>query len=180
VLHNPVKRYKRKEVFKGYCYTVVVDEVLWPNRKRVKRDLIVHPGISIWIPLLDQNRMVLIRQYRYGAGKVLWELPAGTIAPHESPLACAKREIEEEIGYRASRWKKIITCFASPGYTTEVIHGFIARNLTPVPARPEQDEIIESSIFTVKQVRAMIKKRQIQDARSLALLFYYLYDRGEQ
>ncbi len=178
MLQNPVKRFKRASYFDGYCFQVVVDEVLWPNRKRLKRDLIVHNGISIWVPVLDSKHIILIRQYRYGAGKVLWELPAGTIAKNESPLNCAKREIEEEIGYRAGQWKKAMTTFASPGYTTEVIHGYIASRLKKVPTRLEHDEIIVPKVFSLSQVKTMIQKRQIQDNRSLSLLFYFLTDKG--
>jgi len=173
LLNNPVKRFKRQQVFKGYCYSVVVDEVLWPNGKRLTRDLIVHPGISIWLPLLDRNHAVLIRQYRYGAGRVLWELPAGTIGKNESPLACAKREIEEEIGYRAAKWKKVVTCSASPGYTTEMIHGYIASDLKPVPCRLEHDEIIETHIFSLSEIKRMTDKGSIGDARSLSVLYHF-------
>lgn len=178
MLKNKVRRFSRKKHFAGYCFDVVVDHVLWPNRKKLHRDLIVHPGISIWVPVLDSKHIILIRQYRYGAGRVLWELPAGTIAKGESPLACAKREIEEEIGYRAAKWKKIMTSFASPGYTTEVIHGFVAQNLRKSQIRLEHDEIIQSRVFSMTQVRQMIIKRQIRDNRSLSLLFYFLAERN--
>ena len=72
---------------------------MWPTNKKLSRDLILHPGISVIVPQLDKTHLVLIRQYRYGAGKVLWEIPAGTVDRGESALHCAKREIEEEIGY---------------------------------------------------------------------------------
>jgi len=180
MLKNKVRRFSRELKYKGYCYDVVLDHVLWPNKKKLKRDLIVHPGISIWLPLLDKGRAVLIKQYRYGAGKVLWELPAGTIGAGETPLACAKREIQEEIGYRAAKWRKISTCFASPGYTTEIIHGYIAENLAPVERRLEQDEIIEAHIFTLKEIEKMVRQKKICDARSLSVLHYFFDERKKR
>lgn len=177
---HQAKRYSRKKVFKGYCYEVVVDQVSWPNGKTLRRDLIVHPGISIFIPLLGNNQMILVRQFRYGAGKVLWELPAGTIHGKETPLACAKREIIEEVGYRAKHWKKIGVYYASPGYTTEVIHGFVAADLIRLKPCPEADEVLEEKIFKIAEVKQMIRKKQIEDARSLTLLFDFFYGRGKK
>ena len=173
MLEKPIKRYGRKNIFKGYCFDVVRDEVLWPNQKRIRRDLVVHPGISVMVPLLDKNHIVMIRQYRYGAGQSLWEIPAGTIDPGESPLECAKREIQEEIGYKAKTWKKIISFYPCPGFSTEVIHTFQASNLIKTRTAHENDEIIESHIFTLAQVRNMLKNKKIIDAKSMVPLFYF-------
>ena len=161
-------------MFRGYCFDVVVDDVRWPNGKRLSRDLILHDGISVVLPLLDSNHVILIRQYRYGAGKILWEIPAGTIDDGESPLACAKREIEEEIGYRARRWKKLTSCFASPGFSTELIHCFLASDLVKSAPRLEDDEILETKIVSMNRLQSMIRRRQIRDAKSLVPLLYFL------
>ena len=169
---KPIKRYNRKEIFKGYCFDVVRDEVHWPNQKRLKRDLLIHPGISVIIPRLDKNHIVMIRQYRYGAGRTLWEIPAGTIDGKESPLACAQREIQEEIGYKAKTWKKVVSFFPCPGFSTEVIHAFEASNLTKTVCAHESDEIIEAHVFTLPEVRKMLKAKKIIDAKSMVPLFY--------
>jgi ADP-ribose pyrophosphatase len=174
---KPIKRYARKNIFQGYCFNVVRDEVLWPNQNRIKRDLLVHPGITVIIPRLDRNRIVLIRQYRYGAGQTLWEIPAGTIDGKESPLACARREIQEEIGYKAKTWKKIISFYPCPGFSTEIIHAFEASNLTKTATALENDEIIEAHVFTHAEVQKMIKAKKIIDAKSLVPLFYFFQGR---
>lgn len=173
MLKSKVKRFSRKKVFEGYCFDVVVDEVHWPNDKRKLRDLILHPGISVMVPQLDKDHLILLRQYRYGADQILWEIPAGTIQEEETALDCAKREIEEEIGYRAGRWKKLTSCFASPGFNTEMIHCFLAQNLHKTQARLGDDEILETKVVPIQEVEKMILKKKIQDSKSLVALFYF-------
>ena len=158
----------------GYCFEVVADQVIWPNGKKVKRSLIIHPGISVMVPVLDTDRLILIKQYRYGSKNLLWELPAGTINPGETPLQCAKREIEEEIGYKAKRLEKMISCYSSPHFSTEIVHCFVATDLIKTKINLDDDEIIEAKVFPVKKVKDMINGGKIQDAKTLVTLFYYL------
>ena len=178
MLKNKAKLLSRKKVMSGYCFDAVNDHVLWPNGKRLKRDLILHPGITVIVPVLDANHLILLRQYRYGAGEVLWEIPAGTIDGRESPLACAKREIQEEIGYKAWRWEKIISFYPCPGFSTEIIHAFAARNLIKTKAALEEDEILEPHVVSLKEVHRMILAKKIRDAKSLVPLFYFLKERN--
>lgn len=177
MIRGKIKHYSRKTIFKGHCFDVVIDNVLWPNQKRMDRDLILHPGISVIVPQKDERYLILIRQYRYGASKVLWEVPAGTIGQAESPLACAKREIEEEIGFRAKKWKRLVSCFASPGFNTEIINCFLATGLVATHLRLEEDEVLETRIVSIPEVKTMIAKRQICDAKSLVALFYFFLQR---
>ena len=177
VRREAVPRYGRKKIFRGYCFDVVRDDVRWPNQKRLSRDLIIHPGISVIVPLPDPRHIVLLRQYRYGAQGYLWEIPAGTLDAKEAPLECAKRELEEETGYRARKWSLLTSCFASPGFNTEVIHCFLAADLRKTVSRLEDDEVLEARVFTVEEVEEMIRKREIQDAKSLVALFYFLMGR---
>lgn len=172
------KRLSRKKIHSGYAYDIVVDKVVWPNGKTYSRDLILHGGITVIVPFLDNKHLVLLRQYRYGAGKTLWEIPAGTLHKGEKPLACAKREIIEETGYRAAKWKKITSFFASPGFNTEEIHAFEAHGLTAGKAALEEDEVLETKIVSLKETAQLIKRRQICDAKSLVPLFYVLSERG--
>ncbi len=164
---------KRQEVFKGYCFDVSVDEVIWPNGQRLKRSLVRHPGISVMVPELGQERIILVRQYRYGADEVLWELPAGTLKPRESALSCAKRELQEEIGYRAGRWRKLGACYASPGFNTEIINCFHAWDLKETSSALEEDEILEPKIFTFGEVRTIMRGGKIRDAKTLVALYYF-------
>ena len=179
MISEKTKRFSRKKVFQGYTFDAVVDDVLWPNGNRLKRDLIVHPGITVIVPLLERDRMILLRQYRYGAGEILWEVPAGTLKKGESPLACAKREIEEETGYKAKKWTKIHSFYPSPGFNTEVIHAFLAENLVKTQMRLEEDEILETHVFRISEVQKMIRDKKIRDAKSLVPLFYFLSERTQ-
>jgi len=177
-ISRKAKRLSRKKVHTGYAYDVVVDRVVWPNGRTYERDLIVHGGITVIVPFLDKEHLVLLRQYRYGAQDVLWEIPAGTIAKGEAPLVCAKREIIEETGYRASRWKKITDFFASPGFSTEVIHAFEAHGLKAGETSLEEDEVLETRIVSLKETARLIKQKKIRDAKSLVPLWYCLSQRG--
>ncbi len=174
---TPIKRYSRKKIFNGYCFDVVIDKVLWPNQKRLHRDLIIHPGISVVIPQLDANHLILIEQYRYGAGGRLWEIPAGTIDKGETPLQCAAREIQEEIGYKARKVTKLTSCFASPGFSTEIIHCFVATDLVKTQTALEDDEILRMKIFSLAEVKKMLRARKIRDAKTLVPLLYYFGER---
>src|SRR6185436_1025659 len=109
-----------------------------PDGKTFERDTLVHPGAVAILPVTAKGTYLFIRQFRAAARGWLLEIPAGTLEKGESPLACAKRELIEEVGFAASRWKKLGAIFVAPGYTTEVIHIFEARGLTP--AHAEQDE----------------------------------------
>ena len=173
-MRKKAKFLSRKKVYKGYCFDAVEDQVIWPNGKELSRSLIMHPGISVMVPILEVNRIILLKQYRYGAGRVLWEVPAGTISPGETPLQCAKREIVEETGFKASRWKKLASCYTSPGYNTEVVHCFAASQLCESQASLEEDEVLEIEVIAVQEVKNMIKEGKIQDAKSLVALFSYL------
>ena len=172
-MRKKAKFLSRRNVYKGYCFDAVEDQVIWPNGKELGRSLIMHPGISVMVPILEVNRIILLKQYRYGAGRVLWEVPAGTISPGETPLQCAKREIVEETGFKASRWKKLASCYTSPGYNTEVIHCFAASQLCESQASLEEDEVLEVEVIAVQEVKNMIKEGKIQDAKSLVALFSY-------
>ncbi len=178
--NGKTKLYRRKKIYKAYCFDLVVDTVRWPNQKKLDRVLLIHPGISVIVPLLDRNHMILLHQYRYGAKRRLWELPAGTIDGKESPLSCARREIEEEIGYQAKTWKKLASCYASPGFNTEIIHSFLASNLVETQTNLEDDEVLEPKVFRIDKVEAMVRSGKIQDAKSLIALFYFFEQRKKR
>jgi ADP-ribose pyrophosphatase len=168
-----MKRYERKKIYQARSFQVVADKVLWTNGKVLDRDLVLHGGISVIVPMVDPKHMVLVRQYRYGADEMLWELPAGTIGKNESPLRCAQREIIEETGFRAKRWKKIADFYTSPGYNTEKVHCFLAQALKLSEPDPEDDEVLTVKTFSCSQVKQMVRKGIIRDAKTLLALFYF-------
>ena len=168
-----MKLLNRKNIYKGYCFDLFEDHVVWVNGKKLDRVLIQHPGISVMLPLLDSDRLILVNQYRYGADANLWELPAGTINVGEEPLHCAQRELEEEIGYQAKNWKPIVSCYSSPHYSSEMIHAFVAEDLVETETNLDDDEVIEVRIFTRDEVKEMIRSHQIIDAKTLVTLLSY-------
>jgi len=173
------KLLKRRQIFKGYCFNVTLDRVVWPNGQTLERSLITHPGISVMVPRLDKDHLILVHQYRYGAGRNLWEVPAGTLKTGEAPILCAKRELEEEIGYRASGWKKLASCYASPGFNTEIIHCFVASGLKKTKTALEPDEILEPKVFSLNEVKKLIDTGKIRDAKTLVALFYFFNKAGK-
>jgi len=141
----------------------------------VVRDVIEHRGAAVILPLLDDGRVVLIRNVRHTVGKVLWELPAGTLEAGEAPEACAAREVEEETGYRAGTIVPLTEFFASPGILNERMHGFLATDLEPTSQSLDHDEEIEVFPIPQWQVRDMIKDGHIEDAKTIALLLYWMH-----
>jgi ADP-ribose pyrophosphatase len=130
------------------------------------------------MPVDDGKRVLLVRQYRLPAGRMLWELPAGSIDPGEKPLQTAKRELKEETGYRAKNWKKLVSFFPSPGFLTEKMTIFLATDLTAGEATPMGDERIETRWFTAKEIEAAIDGGEILDAKTM--LGYLSWKRSQR
>ena len=150
----------------------------------VTRSHLRHPGICVMVPFTDEGHIVLMQQYRYAANEYLWELSAGTLAgreengrmvPTETPAACARRELLEETGYEARDWQKVAECYAMPGSSDEIIHLFFARGLTRREQALDVGEVIsEIRAFSPAELRAMIARGEIRDAKTLVGLFYAL------
>ena len=136
-------------------------------------DVIFHPGASVIVPMLSKNEFVLIRQYRTACAKVIWEFPAGTLEKNESPIHCAKREIIEETGYAAKKWKKLGTFYPAPGISTELMHLFLAAHLVPKRMSLDQDEFIQRKVVSLKTLQKMIADGTIVDAKTIVGFFYY-------
>ncbi len=146
-----------------------------PDGHEIVRDVIEHRGAAVILPLLDDGRIILIRNHRRTVGKVLWELPAGTLEPDEPPEVCAAREVEEETGYRAGKVEPLTAFYASPGILDEKMHGFIATDLTPSRQSLDSDEEIEVFPIPQWQVRDMLRDGHIEDAKTIALLLYWMH-----
>jgi ADP-ribose pyrophosphatase len=139
------------------------------------REAVVHPGAAVILPLVDDDHVCLIKNYRIAVDAELIELPAGTIDPPEDPLDTARRELLEETGYRASTLEKLYEYWVSPGILSERMHFFVARDLTPGLARPERGEQIKTLVVSWSEALAMIDDRRIRDAKTIIGLL--LYDR---
>jgi ADP-ribose pyrophosphatase len=160
-----------KVVYQGKVFKVTSDKVKEPNGITATRDVIRHSG-SVVILAVDESggepRVLLERQYRYAAQSYLWELPAGRIDPGESALAGAKRELIEETGYRAKKWKRVLHFYASPGFLDETMEIFLARGLTLGEAQPEADEVIECHLVPLTEAIEMIFSGKIHDGKAIA------------
>lgn len=160
--------------YSGRIITLYKQKVKLPNDAVANLDIIHHPGASAVVPITNDGKIVLVRQYRHAAGGYLYEIPAGTLNKNESPLTCAKRELIEEAGFRAKKFKKLITVRTTPGFTDESIHIYLATKLTPAQTNYDFDEVMSVCTFTKPQVKKMIKKRKITDAKTLVGLLFFL------
>jgi ADP-ribose pyrophosphatase len=138
---------------------------------RGRRDIVRHTG-SVVILAVDEShaepRVLLVRQYRHAAQQYLWELCAGRIDKGENELAAAKRELLEETGYTATRWKKILNFYASPGFVAETMSIYLARGLRPGTAQPEEDEVIEIKFFPLSTALRMVMNGRIHDGKTIS------------
>jgi len=159
------------EVYRGPAFWVTTDQVLEPGGLRGRRDIVRHTG-SVVIMAVDETRseprVLLVRQYRHAAQQYLWELCAGRIDHGESELAGAKRELLEETGYTASRWKRILRFYASPGFVAETMSIYLARGLRPGIAQPEEDEVIEIKFFPLSTLVRMVMAGRMQDGKTIS------------
>lgn len=161
----------RRLVYKGPVFWVTSERVVEPSGIHVLREVVRHTGSVVVLATLDgsnEPRVLLERQYRHAADSFLWELPAGRIDKGERALAAAKRELLEETGYKASVWKKILKFYASPGFVAEPMTVFWARGLTPGPAQPEADEVIEQRLVPLSKAVEMVLQGTIRDAKTIA------------
>ena len=146
-----------------------------PDGRPIVRDMIEHPGAAVILPVLDDGRVILIRNVRRTVNKTLWELPAGTLEPNEAPEVCAARELEEETGYRAENLEPLTAFFASPGILNERMHGYVATGLTKTAQSLDHDEEIEVFPLPEWEIRDMLKQGHIEDGKSIALLLYWMH-----
>jgi ADP-ribose pyrophosphatase len=165
---------KSREIYRGRLIQLKLDRIIEPGGVRAEREVVQHPGSVVVLARSDDDRVVLVRQYRYPAKQFLWELVAGSLEPGERPLGAARRELLEETGYRAGKFELLFDFFSSPGLLTEKMFLVEATELTRSKAQPGPDERIEVGHFTPVQVRKMIKSRRIRDAKTLVGLFWLL------
>ncbi|MGA2808639.1 MAG: NUDIX hydrolase [Terracidiphilus sp.] len=165
-------------VFEGSLFRILRDRVIEPGGKEGTRDVIRHNG-SVVILALDNTKnkrdpwIVMERQYRHAANQFLWELPAGKLDEGEDPLTGAQRELEEETGYRAKKWKPLVEYYASPGFLGESMKVFVAEGLVAGDAHPEDDEEIELRLVKLSEVLKMISKGAILDGKTLTSVLLY-------
>ena len=161
--------------FKGPLFSVFTDQVEEPDHVRARRDVIRHAGSVVVLAVDDSRRVptvLLERQYRYAADARMWELPAGHIDAGEETLVAAKRELLEETGFTARRWRKALSFYVSPGFLDERMYVFLARGLEAGHAQMEADERIAVRFFPLPQAVRMAMSGKIIDAKTLASIFW--------
>jgi ADP-ribose pyrophosphatase len=159
-----------RRVHTGKVLDLDVDEVVEPGGVQGVREVVRQRGSVAALPVLDDGRLVLVRQYRYAVDALVWELPAGRRDAGESPAEGARRELEEEVGLNASSLEPLLTFWTTPGFCDEVMHLFRATGLEPVPPRPEADERIEHGTFTLDEAMAMVRTGEIREGKTLVAL----------
>lgn len=160
-------------IYEGPVFGLRRDEVIEPSGVRATREVITHPGSVVVLPVLPSGKILLIQQYRHATRQYLWELVAGRMDPGENPQQAAARELIEETGYRAKKFKVFLDVFPTPGFLEERMFILLAQGLTAGQAEPEEDEKIVSYAYNRKQLEEMIRKGQLRDAKSIAGILYY-------
>ena len=162
-----MKLISSKEITKNKIFRVTLDDAVDPGGFEIKRFIVQHRGSAVMMPVDENNRILLVRQYRLPARRYLWELPAGSIDEGETALQTARRELVEETGYRAKKWQRLAEFFPSPGFLAEKMTIYLATGLTAGEATPMEDERIEVRWFTAKQVDDMLRAGKILDAKTI-------------
>jgi len=161
-----------KEVYRCRVFRVMEEEASDSKSWEIKRSIVRHPGSAVMMAVDEKGRVLLVRQYRLPAGGYLWELPAGKLDGGETPLQAAKRELIEETGLRAKKWKKLAAFYPSPGYVGEKMTVYLAMELTQGEPHPMDDERIETKWFTKKELTEMIRQNRIVDAKTMIGFLY--------
>lgn len=167
--------------YRGPVFTVSTDNVVEPGGVRARRDVIHHSGSVVVMPVDDsapEPRVLLVRQYRHAANGYLWELPAGRIDEGEHELAAAKRELIEETGYQASKWKRVLNFYASPGFLGETMSIYMASGLKKGIPQPEDDEHITVRLFPLSQLVGKILKGKIRDGKTISGILWLTTSRA--
>lgn len=163
-----------RELLKNRLFTITEEVAKDPAGFEIHRSIVRHPGSAVMMPVDEDGRVLLVRQFRLPAAQEMWELPAGRIDPGESQLEAAKRELREETGYVAKRWQRLISFWPSPGYVGEKMDVFLASDLTPGIQAPMEDERIETRWFTREEIGKMIRDGEIQDGKTIIGYFISL------
>jgi len=175
---SPNKRVRlvsSRTVYRGPVFWVTTDHVQEPGGVKVRRDIIRHSGSVVVLAVEDSRavpRVLLERQYRHAAGDYMWEIPAGRIDPGEQELKAAQRELLEETGYTAAKWKRILKFYASPGFVAETMSVFLASGLRAGEAQPEEDEIISKRLVPLPTAVNMVLRGTIRDAKTISSVLW--------
>jgi len=162
-----MKLISSEETLRTPVFYVTQDHAVDPSGFEIRRAIVQHIGSAVMLAADEKKRVLLVRQYRLPARQYLWELPAGRLDPGETPLKAAKRELQEETGYRARKWKKLVSFYPSPGFLAERMTIFVATKLTAGEPHNMEDERIEVGWFSRKNMEKMIRTGRIIDGKTI-------------
>ncbi|GBE57151.1 ADP-ribose pyrophosphatase [bacterium BMS3Abin01] len=160
------RRLSSRRIYQGSILNLRLDEVEQPDGRRTQREIIEHPGAAVIVPIDREGRLHLVRQYRDAAGETLLELPAGKLRPGEDPVECARRELREELGLTAGRMEHLASFYSSPGFCDEIMHVYLARDLTQGQQEMDRGEFIEPETREMEELDSLLQ--ELRDAKSLA------------
>jgi ADP-ribose pyrophosphatase len=164
---------KSQILYKGKVFNHQVDEIEYDSGNIGIREVAIHPGGAVVVPIKDDGKIILVKQFRYPLQKTLIELPAGKLDKGEDPLICATRELEEETGYKANKIKKLGEIYTSPGYSTEILYIYSATELIPGNLNREEGERgMEILELTLTEIEKMIMSGEITDAKTIVGIYY--------
>jgi ADP-ribose pyrophosphatase len=167
-------------LFQGKVVNLRIDRVKLPNGKESVREVVEHAGAVGIVPVSDDNKIILVKQFRKALDQEIIEIPAGKLDPGERPADCAQRELQEEIGFKSGRLEFKFSCYTSPGFSNEIIHIFIARDLQESRIKCDDDEFITTLEVSLQEALHMIKNGMIKDAKSISgILALLLEDQDE-
>lgn len=167
-----------KNIFNGNIINLRVDEIILINGKKATREIVEHSGAVAIIPIIDKDKMFLVKQFRKPIERDLIELPAGKLERGENPEECAIRELEEEIGYKAGKIQKLITIYTSPGFANEIIHIYVASDLKKTRINRDEDEFMDILEVSFKEVKEMIDDGEIMDAKTIAGILSFFQNKN--
>ncbi|MDU4960449.1 MAG: NUDIX hydrolase [Sporomusaceae bacterium] len=156
-----------ERVYDGAMISVRRDTVLLPNGRQAGREVVEHPGAVAIVPVTADGNIIMVRQFRHPVGKLLLEIPAGKLDRGECPDDCARRELEEETGYRAGELRRLTSIYTGPGFTDEIIHIYLATGMIAATQHPDEDEFLAVETYDRQQLQAMIASGELQDAKTL-------------
>ncbi len=157
-----------ERIYEGRVVSLRVDTVRLPSGRESRREVVEHSGAVAVVPMQDEKTVLLIRQFRLPAGRAILEIPAGGMDEGETPEVCARRELAEEIGLVPGRLVPLYSCYLAPGYSTEIIHGFLALDLREAPEDPDEDELVEVVPMPIEEAIAAVATGEIADAKTIA------------
>ena len=162
-----------KEIYKGKIISLRKETFQIPGSSPAHFEIISHPGAVAMIPVNEHGNLLLVKQWRRAIQKILLEIPAGTLEENEEPLLCAQRELQEEVGYKATTFISLGGLYTAPGFCNEYIHLFVAKDLTPSSLPTDEHEQIDIVEISLEKLLSMIEEHEIEDAKTIASILHY-------